>query len=339
MTTMRPEVRASNDETVIRRRVRKLLGAEAINKARRLRLSYTLRDALFIYGLIGLSIGGTVAAHHAFGLLALLGAPVFMLLTGIAFNWINVQIHEASHVLLLSRQRANDAYCNLVLGSLALQDVQSYRRTHSMHHAHLRSEADPDLWVYMSHSGSPRAVLRGMIEDLLLITVLQRLRQSRGLQDPAKAPQGEAGSAVARALVKLIGQAVILAIYVLGCGWAGLVHYALFYLYPLLGIFPLLVRIRTVVQHFAPSSQIAQDGTVRFISRTTESSLGQFILIGARMDYHFEHHLLPMVPYYGLRDLHRNLVGQGLFQELRREDGRMLRTTTYLQDYFSMASR
>jgi len=337
---MPPDTSVTSDEAVIRRRVRKLLGAEAIAGAKRLRLSYTLRDTFFIYALLALSIGGTIVAHQHFGLLALLGAPVFMLLSGIAFNWINVQIHEASHILLLPKQRANDAYCNLVLGSLALQDVQTYRQTHSLHHAHLRSEADPDLWVYMSHAGSGRAVLRGMIEDLLLITVLKRQRQSRGLRTSDKAREGgDAGSSLVRTTVKLAGQAAILAIYLAGCGWAGLLYYGAFYLYPLVGIFPLLVRIRTVVQHFAPQAGAAQDGTIVFMSRTTESSLWQFILIGGRMDYHFEHHLMPMIPYYGLRDLHRALDERRFFHELREEDGRAFRTTTYLQDYYSMASR
>ena len=40
-------------------------------------------------------------------------------------------------------------------------------------------------------------------------------------------------------------------------------------------------------------------------------------LIGARMEYHFEHHVLPTVPFRGLRSLHARLDDSGLFLKER----------------------
>ncbi len=36
-------------------------------------------------------------------------------------------------------------------------------------------------------------------------------------------------------------------------------------------------------------------------------------VIGARMEYHFEHHVLPTIPYRGLRQLHRHLTSSDFF--------------------------
>ena len=38
-------------------------------------------------------------------------------------------------------------------------------------------------------------------------------------------------------------------------------------------------------------------------------------LIGARMEYHFEHHVLPTIPFPGLKKLHAELDRRGLFDE------------------------
>ena len=43
-------------------------------------------------------------------------------------------------------------------------------------------------------------------------------------------------------------------------------------------------------------------------------------LIGAKMEYHFEHHLLPTIPYHGLKKLHRCLRARGFFDRLSRGD-------------------
>jgi fatty acid desaturase len=82
--------------------------------------------------------------------------------------------------------------------------------------------------------------------------------------------------------------------------------YFFFWVYPLIAIFPFLLRIRTTVQHGSSSSH--------GLSRTTAASLFESIVFGARMEWHFEHHLFPRVPYYHLRSINKNLIEKNYFK-------------------------
>src|SRR5262249_33946151 len=141
-------------EQSLRTRVTEIIGGEPSRLYKSLNLSYTLRDALFIYLLLLIAVWVSCALVVYLGPMSILLSPAVALLTGVAFNWINVQIHEASHGLLMRDRKWNSIYCNLVLGSWALQDVETYRATHNMHHANLHTPKDPDLFIYTEHLGS-----------------------------------------------------------------------------------------------------------------------------------------------------------------------------------------
>jgi fatty acid desaturase len=333
-----PPARAGStnqQQDALRSSVKSALGGPALSGFRALDLSYTLRDAAFIHLLLVGVIAVTIYAHARWGVVALAGAPVLALLTGVAFNWINVQVHEASHFLLLRSKRSNDVYCNLVLGAFALQDVETYRATHGMHHAHLHTERDPDLWVYTSNVGSVRSVLRGILDDLLLRTILRRKLQVDAFILAAGMKRGSAPRYTAFA--KLLAQGLVLAAFIWGCGIWGVAYYLAIYLYGLLAIFPVLIRIRTVVQHFAPTFDANPES--RFVSRTTVAPLLEFVLIGARMDYHFEHHLFPNLPYYNLSKMHRTLRAAGFFESVLATSGQALHTDDYLKTYLGLSLR
>ena len=283
-----------------RSQVSTLIGSRQIALWRALDLSYTLRDTAFIYFLLTSSVIGSCWLHALWGPIALTAAPLFALLAGVGFNWINVQIHEASHYLLLRHKRRNDMYCNLALGSLGLQDVETYRATHIRHHAYLHTQRDPDLWIYTSNIGSFRQVARGILDDLCLRTIFRRKQQVDEFIKMTGMARGAAPRYVL--FVKLLAQCFILGAFIWACGSWGPAYYLAVYLYGLLGVFPVLVRIRTVVQHFDSSLRVAkEEAPSPFISRSTVAPLAEFVLVGARMDYHFEHHLYPNLPYYGLR--------------------------------------
>lgn len=315
----------------------KIIGLAMLKELRKIDVSYTLRDA----GIIYISLFGTLAVtchlHSMLGWLALLAAPLLALSCGVAFNWINVQIHEASHYSLFANKRLNDIFCDLALGALALQDVQTYRSTHGMHHSQLHTDRDPDLWTYSSHLGSIRETFLGLGRDLTLLSALRRRRQVAEFlrlhcRGSRRAPK-YSGPA------KVLAQACVLAVLITACGVWGLVYYVVIYLYGLLGIFPALIRVRTVVQHReGRMSSSESPGLVAFTSRTTEASFWEFFLFGARMDYHFEHHLHPNIPYYNLRKMHRILNSAGLFEAIRAHSGQELRTDDYLRAFVKLAT-
>ncbi|HEX6241309.1 MAG TPA: hypothetical protein VFZ61_10465, partial [Polyangiales bacterium] len=124
--------RSSSHQEQLRARVSELIGAEELRALRALNTRYTFQDAATIYLMLGAIIGATALLHATIGPWTLLATPLLALCSGVAFNWINVQIHEASHNLLLPSKRANDLYCNVALGGLGLQEVVTYRATHGM---------------------------------------------------------------------------------------------------------------------------------------------------------------------------------------------------------------
>jgi fatty acid desaturase len=322
-------------ERDLRAKVRNIIGLEAIKAYRDLDLSHTLRDLLFIYSTLFGGVAVEIYLHAIVGPLVLMMTPVLALLSGIAFNWINVQIHEASHHLLLRDKRRNDFYCNVALGSFALQDVQTYRATHGMHHAHLHTDQDPDLEIYSSEVGSWQSVLRGIRDDLLLISALRRRRQ---VAEFLRANElKEAKVPLHATTTKVLAQLTVLSAFLYSCGSLGIVYYGAFYLYGLVGIFPVLVRIRTVVQHFDESAtHDAHHRAQLYTSRTTVAPMLEFILVGARMDYHFEHHLYPTIPYYNLRRMHQTLEQSDFFNPLRNGAGVGLSTESYLRTYVEL---
>jgi fatty acid desaturase len=326
---------ANARQNALKAEVRSLVGAEEFSACAKLRLSYTLWDTTVIYLMLGSVVIGMCWLHGAVGPWALLATPLFAFVSGVAFNWVNVQIHEASHYLLLSK-RYNDLYCNLAVGALGLQDVETYRATHMMHHGYLHTERDPDLWVYTQNVGSFRQFLRGVLDDLSLRTISRRKRQVTEFMRATGLRQGAVPRYVPFA--KLFAQCFVLGTFVWSCGIYGVLYYVAAYLYGLLAVFPVLVRARTVVQHFdaallAPSDE----GSRPFISRSTIAPFIEFLVVGARMDYHFEHHLYPNMPHYGLAKMHRTLTSRGFFHAASAGPGQGLHTDDYVKTYLRLS--
>jgi fatty acid desaturase len=315
----------------------RIVGASMLRTLRQLDVSYTIRDAATIYAVLFGTVALTCYLHSKLGWLALLGTPLLALSTGIAFNWINVQIHEASHHNLFANKAFNDVFCNLFLGAFALQNVQTYRSTHGMHHAHLHTERDPDLWTYSSRLGSVREVLRGIGDDVLLRTAFRRKRQVAAFLKLTQRSQGRAPRYVGPATA--VAQLAVLAIFINWCGPWGFAYYALTYLYGLLAVFPALIRIRTVVQHGDGRGHFGDAAAaMTFTSRTTVAPFLEFFVLGARMDYHFEHHLHPNIPYYNLKTMHRALQAAGLFETIQASTGQELHTDDYVRTFVKLAT-
>jgi fatty acid desaturase len=76
-------------------------------------------------------------------------------------------------------------------------------------------------------------------------------------------------------------------------------------------MYPMILRLKTITEHF--DRALRRANTVNWIARTSSAGWLQNHLIGARMEYHFEHHVLPTIPYRGLKKLHRRLDQTDLF--------------------------
>ena len=77
-----------------------------------------------------------------------------------------------------------------------------------------------------------------------------------------------------------------------------------FWLVPIVCMYPMILRLKTITEHF---DRAARSRTVvNWTARTSCAGMAPESLVGARMEYHFEHHVLPTIPYRGLKKLHRD---------------------------------
>jgi fatty acid desaturase len=111
---------------------------------------------------------------------------------------------------------------------------------------------------------------------------------------------------------KLVTQLVVLGQFLLFQGVRrGILFYVVFWLVPIICMYPMILRLKTITEHFDPA--LRDPNSVHWIARTSCAGWFQNHLVGARMEYHFEHHVLPTIPFRGLKRLHRRLEQTDLF--------------------------
>jgi fatty acid desaturase len=67
-----------------------------------------------------------------------------------------IGFHEASHGLLRKSRLLNEVD-GIIIGTLSMMSFSLYRAAHQLHHAHLASERDEELWPFV-HPQMPRGV-------------------------------------------------------------------------------------------------------------------------------------------------------------------------------------
>jgi fatty acid desaturase len=292
----------------LRKEITRRLGSETLKALRRPRALRTLGTLAHIWLAIALGfwIGGL-----ALGWPLALGAPVGLLLAlwmATRINALNVLVHEGSHQSLAASRRCNRLLTNAFAGYWIGYDEDSYREIHQRHHRYLNERDDPDLPLY-SIAASRAQLARGFLEDLLAISAARRaLVYARG-------DGGESAGRLFHAGAKALANLLLLGWLVVQHGpLSGALSYGLFWILPLLCLYPAIIRLRTIAEHFAPELSVRGSQPV-FVARSTRCGpLGHYLL-GAQMDYHFEHHLFPSIAYAELALLHTELVRCGFFAE------------------------
>ena len=236
---------------------------------------------------------------------------VVVLLMGLRMNAFGVVLHEGSHGSLAESRPLNDRICNWGVAFWTINSVDEYRPTHRLHHRYLGQERDPDRVFYLvpARRGALTALL---LQDLFGLTAFKRATSRiSGTSESSGAPASLL--AKPRLLVgKVLTQLIVLGQFVLFQGVVrGVLFYVVFWLVPIVCLYPMILRLKTITEHF--DSGLRDANTVRWIAWTSCASWLQDHLVGARMEYHFEHHVFPTIPYRGLTRLHQRLGELGLF--------------------------
>lgn len=81
-------------------------------------------------------------------------AVPLVLIAGHLMHGASVAFHEASHGLL-RRNRILNEVDGMIIGTLSFMSFSLYRAAHQMHHMHLSTERDEELWPFI-HPDKPR---------------------------------------------------------------------------------------------------------------------------------------------------------------------------------------
>lgn len=298
-------------ERIWREQFAQLVSAEEIQSLS----EQSLPDTFAAIGLLWVEVAVLLAAANFLPRLPLAWAVpaglALVLLMGLRMNAFGVILHEGSHGLLAKSRKLNDRICNWGSSFWTINSVEEYRPTHRLHHRYLGQERDPDRGFYLVPSRRG-ALTRLVLQDLLGVTAFRRATtRISGTSHESGAP----ASLLTKPhllLGKLITQLVILGQFLLFQGVRrGVLFYVVFWLVPIVCMYPMILRLKTITEHF--DSGLRDPNNVRWIARTSCAGRLQNHLVGARMEYHFEHHVLPTIPYRGLKKLHRRLDQTELF--------------------------
>lgn len=230
------------------------------------------------------------------------------------FNRLASLIHMSDHNALLPGPRANS-----ILGSFAAFFMgytrHGHRAVHQEHHLHLNTPEDPDkIWGVPEER--TRDVFAKWISDLLFSSAARRLLQyvqprRRRQRMPAADPVLlRAVRAIRLQLPVFPVQLFLVAYYHWVIGWQ---YYILFYVLPILTLYPAIIRLRSVVEHSFEIGYVPQSPDQCFVIRSTNANLFERLIIAPlNGEYHLEHHLLPTVPYYKLPAARKIIESKGV---------------------------
>jgi len=246
----------------------------------------------------------------SFALVALWPNPltvvVALLVIGARQLGFGVLMHEAAHRSLFADRRVNDWVGNWLCAYPVWSDIRPYRPYHLQHHAKNWTTEDPDLVLAAPFPIDKSSFRRKVWRDLSGQTGLKRLkatiRRDLGTSQGRVKRNFDAGMEAFHGV--LITNGVLLAILTL----AG--HPALYLLWFVawLTTYSFVMRIRSIAEH----AMIPDPADEMKNTRTTVARWWERLLIAPNcVNFHLEHHLLPTVPHYNLRRMHRMLRERG----------------------------
>lgn len=231
------------------------------------------------------------------------------------FNCFAQLVHMSDHGALFANPWANRAAGNIAASCLGYTRT-GHRLAHLNHHLYLNTSRDPDR-IWGAPDEPTRDLLRHWLRDLFFMSAIERLLQysqadSRTFSvTPWKklTPQFLIDG-VARMYPVFVMQGMILAFY-----WVtlGFFYYVALWVLPILTFYPAQIRLRSTVEHSFDIGHQPVSPQDLWVTRSTVATfVERFVFAPFAIEYHFEHHLFPIVPHYNLHKVRRLLLDAGI---------------------------
>lgn len=222
-----------------------------------------------------------------------------VLLIGTRIHALGILMHEASHFNLFSNPKWNDRIAKLLITGPVFISLDSYRKTHQLHHQYSLTDKDPTHTQKASIAifDFPKKNSFSFILDLLKILfgygvylALADLRRNRKTSNKKNSN------------LLLFFKITVSALFIYSLYQTDyLSAYIIFWVLPCLTVLPLLNYWRTITEH---SCIITAEPTRTVIY----NPLLKWLITPYNVNHHLEHHLYPKKNWYNLANLKQNEV-------------------------------
>jgi len=226
-----------------------------------------------------------------------------------------VLAHDGAHHLLFDNDKINDFASQWFCAYPVFQDNRAYRPYHLKHHRFTETENDPDISLSAPFPITKKSFMRKVIRDLSGVTGYKRY--SSTLMGILRTE----GSSPTKKILKIWDKShgfliTNLSIFFLISYFT---HWSLFFMLwwlPAFTYYSLIIRIRNIAEHCVTPGNTDLDNT-----RTTRASfLIRFLLAPHRVNYHLEHHLFMVCPWYNLPKAHSMMIENGYQDKMCLEE-------------------
>ena len=217
-----------------------------------------------------------------------------------------VLVHDGAHNLLFSNLKVNDFFSQWFCAYPIFQDNRVYRPYHLKHHRFTETEDDPDLALSAPFPITKISFFRKVLRDLTGITGFRRYSQA--LISILKTDGDNLPDRLKGIWFKIHGFLITNILIFLTISF--FFHWSLYFLLwwlPAFTYYSLIIRIRNIAEHCVTSGSTDLDNT-----RTTLTNpIVRFLMAPHRVNYHLEHHLFMMCPWYNLPKAHKMMIQNG----------------------------
>lgn len=286
----------------------------------RTNVGFILREYVLLIGV--LAVCATAFASWSAGRIT---TPIFVplaacgvFLVAVVQHRLSGLAHDASHYTLFKNKLANELVSDLLLMFPLVAMTQKYRAAHFGHHQYVNDpERDADL-VRLNHPVPHlfpiskarfwlRYVVRGLWPPSILRYLWGRARAANLGETTGPPLRGVYRTRVARCLrgaYWLTGLSLVHAAGAWPLFW-------LFWVVPLLTVYPLLMQLREIAHH----SNAPDDGDLTNSRVFRVNPLLDFCVFPYGQAFHLTHHLFAMVPHYRLAEAHAILSRHRPYRE------------------------
>ena len=214
-----------------------------------------------------------------------------------------VIVHEAGHRTLFASPWLNRLAGTWLSGYWVFSDMDAYMRGHLQHHRDAGSAEDPDLKNYLAYPVSKASFRRKLLRDLTGQIGWRRVKSiGRAFGRLRQLKPG-----IRRTMVRSLGVNLAL---LGGLAALGAPEVYALWVIAFMTSHMLVTRLRQISEHAAVPDHYRADA--RLNTRTLYTNWLERLLISPhQLSYHLEHHLMPGVPIYRLRQLHELLLAKG----------------------------